>query len=56
MPSIKKCLIKNCLIKATRCKNYKFYCRIHFIRYVISHTIIYKKLINKEKIKFSFKK
>ena len=48
------CDIKNCTQKPTRCKKYTFYCRIHFIRYRISHNIIYKKIINKERIKFSF--
>lgn len=51
----KSCNIKNCNAKPTRCKNYKFYCRIHFIRYVIAHTIIYKKMINHHRIKFTFK-
>lgn len=56
MVLIKSCTIKNCDGKPTRCKNYTYYCRIHFIRYVISHTIIYKKLINKERITFKFNK
>jgi len=48
----KKCLIKNCNNKPTRCKNYKFYCRIHFIRYTIANSILYKKKIHISKIKF----
>ena len=39
----KKCLIKNCNDKPTRCNNYKYYYRIHFIRYRIACSILYKK-------------
>jgi hypothetical protein len=31
------CFVKNCNKRATRCKQFKFYCRRHFILYVIVH-------------------
>ena len=48
----KKCLIKNCNDKPTRCNNYKYYCSIHFIRYRIACSILYKKKIHKKFINF----
>lgn len=54
-PQKKKCCIKNCITRPTRCINYIFYCRNHFMKYIIAHTIISKKL-KKRLIKINYKK
>jgi hypothetical protein len=38
------CFVKNCNKKATRCKQFKFYCRRHFILYVMVYDPKYKNL------------
>jgi len=38
------CNIKNCNQRTTRCTNYTFYCRTHFMKFIIAHRIISKNL------------
>jgi hypothetical protein len=38
------CIIKNCTQRPTRCANYTFYCRNHFMKFIIAHRIISKNL------------
>lgn len=49
------CTIKNCRQRPTRCTNYVFYCRAHFMKFIIAHKIISKSL-NKKTFKIAIRK